>query len=100
MRCYYVMVHGRLNWLTPEPDEPGARPLGIYCHRYVLARDEASAERTTFERVLRNLSRTTGWGDRNEANLTLEMEDIYVAPFHRLLLRDNRGHSFYAEDDS
>jgi len=102
MRCFYVLVHGRLRWRAePAPTETDAaatRPLGFYCHRYVLASGEAQAEAAAFRRVRENLEKQTGWVGAGLAVLDLEAEELTMAPMHKLLRSDNRGHTFYHED--
>jgi hypothetical protein len=101
MRCYYVLVHGGLEWVVDRSaaDQFGAmKPEGFYCHRYVLAANEAQAARRAFERVRANLDSQTGWLRQGLATVGLQAEKIEGAPMHKLLKRDNRGHSFYAEE--
>ena len=101
MRCYYVLVRGDLDWVSDPSatDEFGAtRPAGFYCHRYVLATDEAKAAKTAFERVRANLDSQMGWLRNGLATVDLEAEKISTAPMHKLPKPDNRGHTFYAED--
>jgi len=97
MRCYYVMVHGSLNWVGAAPAEGGSQPRGFYCHRYVLASDEQSATDIAFERVRLNLDRSFGWLSDDSVVLTMEVEEIRTAPFRKLLKPDNRGHTFYEQ---
>jgi hypothetical protein len=101
MRCFYVLVHGRLNWRRPP--SPGdaaadAPPGGFYCHRYVLSSCEDDAAKAAFQRVRENLDRQTGWISAGAATLELEAEEVVRAPMHKLLKRDNRGHAFYTEE--
>jgi hypothetical protein len=100
MRCYYVLVRGDLTWVSDRSatDEFGAmKPAGFYCHRYVLAGDEAKATRVAFERVRANLDNQMGWLNDGLATVQLEAEEVATAPMHKLLKPDNLGHSFYAE---
>lgn len=100
MRCYYVLVHGRLDWSTtsPRPDDDGEafQPEGFYCHRYVLASSIHHAQEAAFRRVRENLDRQTGWIRGKEVKL--EAAEITSAPFYQLLKPDNRGHTFYESD--
>lgn len=102
MQCYYVLIHGRLNWYAAStPDDEGReawQPSGFYCHRYVLASSTGSAEDTAFRRVRENLERQTGWLSANQVKLDLHTDEVTRAPIFRLLKPDNRGHSFYNED--
>jgi hypothetical protein len=102
MRCFYVLVHGKLNWRSepiPGDDEPGAlRPRGFYCHRYVLARDTEEAQSKAFRRVRENLERQTGWLSLGLATLYMEAEELTLAPMHKVLTPDNKGHTFYEKD--
>ena len=98
MRCYFILVHGRLNWragpaLAADPE--AIRPLGFYCHRYVLASDADQATEKAFRRVRENLEKQTGWVSSGSAKLELEAEQVTDAPMHKLLKRDNPGHTFY-----
>lgn len=94
MRCYYVLVHGKLKWRAGMPDtnDSEVRPAGFYCHRYVLASGEEEAAAKAFRRVRANLG---DWLQDDVAILNLEVEEVSVAPIHKLMKPDNRGHSFY-----
>jgi hypothetical protein len=102
MRCFYVLVHGRLRWRqesdSGENDPAATRPLGFYCHRYVLASGEGQAEAAAFRRVRENLEKQTGWIGSRQAALDLEAEELTTAPMYKLLRPDNRGHSFYLDE--
>jgi hypothetical protein len=101
MRCYYVLVRGNLSWLPDRSatDEFGAmKPAGFYCHRFVLAANEARATQVAFERVRVNLDSQMGWLRDGLATVEPEAEEIATAPLHKLLKPDDRGHSFYGED--
>lgn len=99
VRCFYVLVHGTLRWRAePAPcenDPATSRPLGFYCHRYVLASGEDHATTVAFHRVRENLEKHTGWIGRGLATLELEAEELTAAPMYKLLKPDNRGHTFY-----
>ena len=99
MRCYYVLVHGSLDWKTDRSAVDGfgaAKPAGFYCHRYVLALNEAGAIDVAFRRVRANLDKTMGWLRDGLATVELDAAEIAAAPMHKLLKPDNRGHTFYA----
>lgn len=98
MRCYYVLVHGMLEWNVAPEREGLSQPLGFYCHRYVLATDEQRAAEIAFGRVRMNLDKDGGWLFGGSAILRLEAEEVSAAPFHMLLKPDNRGHTFYNEN--
>lgn len=100
MRCFYVLVHGRLTWARAHPKghDGGPRAGGFYCDRYVLPTAAEEATEKAFRRVRDNLDKRTGWLRDGTALLTLEAEEVAVAPVHKLLKPDNRGHTFYAED--
>jgi len=101
MRCYFVLVRGDLDWAPDRPasDEFGSmKPAGFYCHRFVLAADEAKAVKTAFERVRVNLDNQVGWLRNGLATVDLEAEEVSTAPMYKLLKPDNRGHTFYHED--
>jgi hypothetical protein len=97
MHCFYVLVHGALQWqvATGDAGEGGVLPKGFYCHRFVLAATPEEAETKAFRRVRANLDRQTGWLSAGTAVLELEAEEVSVAPMHKLLVPDNRGHTFY-----
>ena len=92
MRCYCVLVHGKLDW-----DGNGARPgtsempAGFLCHRIVLAQTEAEAAEKAYRRVRERLS---DWLRDGRARLTLRAEDLTRAPWRRLLERES-GLVFY-----
>ncbi|RYF92227.1 MAG: hypothetical protein EON95_13120 [Caulobacteraceae bacterium] len=98
MRCYYVLVHGRLDWSVPPPGDDVSQPRGFYCHRYVLASDEPSAAQKAFERVRSTLDRKGRWLSEGGATLELEVEEICAAPLYMLLKPENRAHAFYEEE--
>ena len=99
MRCFYVRIHGSLDWQSDHlEDEESFTPAGFYCHRYVLASGYKAAVEKAFRRVRKNLEKQTGWTGRGLAKLTLEAEELVPAPLHKLLRRDNRGHAFYLSD--
>ena len=99
MRCFYILVHGKLRWNVAAPDDPDCyQPRGFYCHRYVLASDEDDAIRKALKRVRENLDKGGGWLSRGEAILDLEADEVSSAPLHKLLKPDNRGHAFYEEE--
>ena len=98
MRCFYVLIHGRLNWKVAPTSDDVCQPRGFFCHRYVLAADEQTASEIAFRRVRSNLDRQGRWLSGGSADLELEVEEICAAPFHKLLRPDDRGHAFYDED--
>lgn len=101
MRCYYVLVHGSLQWAVDRSagdDFAAMKPKGFHCHRYVLAASEAQAASTAFDRVRANLDSQMGWLRDGLATVELEAQEVEPAPMHKLLKRDNRGHSFYTEE--
>lgn len=99
MRCYHVLVHGKLDWKgAPPANSDVEQPRGFYCHRYVLASGESDAASKAFERVRKNLDRDNQWLTSGAADLSLEAAEISPAPIHKLLAPDNRGHAFYDED--
>ena len=101
MRCFYVLVHGKLDWTSDfsESDESAmTRPVGFYCHRYVLASCEEEAREKAFRRVRHNLNKQTKWLAEGLASLNLETEKTTLAPMHKLLRTENRGHTFYDQD--
>ena len=98
MRCFYVLVHGKVEWPSDHlQDEEAFTPSGFYCHRYVFASGYEEAAEKAFRRIRKNLERQTGWLKQGLAKLTLEAEELKPAPMHKLLRRDNRGHTFYEE---
>jgi hypothetical protein len=101
MRCYYVLVHGKLTWLSgrsPTDAIGETKPTGFYCHRYVLASSEAAAIDAAFHRIRSNLDREMGWLREGFASVELHADKIANAPMHKLLKPDNRGHTFYVEE--
>ena len=99
MRCFYVLVHGNLEWLDEQSGQleeaDNDRPSGFYCHRFVLASDECGAKEKAFRRVRENLERQTGWLGNNQATLELDAPEVAVAPMLKALAPDDRGHTFY-----
>lgn len=96
MRCFYVLVHGILDWESePAIDEEFFRPAGFYCHRYVLASGYQDAAEKAFHRVRKNFEKQTGWLGQGLAKLTLEADELKPAPMLKLLRRGNREQKFY-----
>jgi hypothetical protein len=101
MKCYHVLVHGRLNWSTvpPPPDDGDTfQPAGFYCYRYVLASTIHDAQQAAFRRVRDNFDRQTGWITANAVRLELSAEETTSAPIYQLLKPDNRAHTFYERE--
>lgn len=102
MRCFYVLVHGRIRWHPSKRASVaiGAdQPSGFWCHRYVFADDEKVAQDKAFQRVADNLEREFGWLSSGAALLDFDAAEVSVAPIHKLLKPDNKGHTFYVEGD-
>lgn len=98
MRCFYILVHGTLEWPSDHlEDEEAFTPAGFYCHRYVFASGFEEAAEKAFRRVRKNLEKQTSWLQQGLAKLTLEAAELKLAPMRKLLKRSNRGHSFYGE---
>jgi hypothetical protein len=96
MRCFYVRVHGALDWPDEHiENEDMFTPAGFYCHRYVFASSYQEATEKAFLRVRNSLERQTGWIGQGLAKLTLEAEELAPAPMTKLLRRGNRGQTFY-----
>lgn len=103
MKCYYVLVHGQLDWSAASPptsddDSEIVQLRGFYCHRYVLASSVYDAQKAAFLRVRENLDRQTGWITSRGVKLEMEVEEIATAPIYYLLKPDNRGHTFYEQE--
>ena len=100
MRCFYVLVHGALEWPTNHlEDEEAFTPAGFYCHRYVFASSYEEAAEKAFRSVRKNLEKQTAWIGQGVAKLTLEAQELKPAPLRKLLARRNRGHAFYKMGD-
>ena len=100
MRCYYVLVHGQLEWLVPLSEEEGAsQPSGFYCYRYVLAANQADAATRALQRVAHQFHKICDWVTTMNANLVLEADDVSEAAFYMLLKPDMRNHIIYDEHD-
>ena len=100
MRCFYVLVHGRLRWLVGPTDLEGDvdQPAGLYCHRYVLASDRKAATQRAFDSVSANLDRQTGWLRDQAVELELEAEEVSQTSLLKAFSPVNRGHTFYESD--
>ena len=96
MRCFYVVVHGTLEWSADHlENEDAFTPAGFHCHRYVLASGFEEAAGKAFRHIRRNLEKQTGWLKQGRAKLTLECEELRPAPLHKLLRRNRRVCDFY-----
>jgi hypothetical protein len=101
MRCFYVLVHGSLEWKNGcAEDEELFTPAGFYCHRYVVASGYKEAAEKAFHRIRKNLEKQTGWLKQGLVRLTLEAEELSPAPFRKLLRRTDKGHAFYGPEPS
>jgi hypothetical protein len=95
-RCFYVLVHGSLEWRPEHLEDVDAfTPSGFHCHRYVFASCYEEAAEKAFQRVRKNLERQTDWLRQGKATLNLEVEELRPAPLHKMLKPGNRGHAFY-----
>ena len=102
MRCFYVLAHGTLCWLSPERAMDTiaiGRPEGFWCHRFVLAADPETAEHEALQRVLDNLEREFRWLSSGAATVQLKAAEVSRAPMHKLLRPENKGHTFYEDAD-
>lgn len=96
MRCFYVLVHGTLEWPSDQLDDQDMfTPAGFYCHRYVLASGYEDAAERAFRRIRKSLERQTGWMGQGAARLTLEAAELKPAPFHKLFRRGRKVSDFY-----
>jgi hypothetical protein len=99
MRCFYVLVHGTLQWeCEPEIEDEFFRPAGFYCPRYVLASGYEEAAEKAFNRVRKNLEKQTGWVGQGLAKLSLEAAELRPAAIHKLLRRGRRVKDFYESE--
>lgn len=98
MRCFFVLVHGKLDWLVEASEPDIDQSPGFYCYRYVLAANSEAAKMAAFRRVRKNLDQKTGWMTNGLARLELEAEEVRLAPIFKALIPDNRGHVFYERE--
>ena len=101
MRCFYVLVHGKLDWeanFSQSRDLQVSRPAGFYCHRFVLADNDAAAADKALRRIRANLNKQTKWLTEGVASLKMEATEVSSAPLHKLLRPDNKGHTFYERE--
>ena len=96
MRCFYVLVHGKLEWPPDHLDDQEMfTPTGFYCHRYVLAKGYEEAADRAFRLIRKTLERQTGWIGQGSAKLTLEAHELKPAPLHKLFRRGRKVSDFY-----
>ena len=101
MRCFFVRVHGKLDWAGDHfDDDEQFTPAGFYCDRYVFAKGFEEAADKAFRRVGNSLERQTGWVGKGQAKLTMEAEELRPAPLHKLFRRGRRLKDFYELDES
>lgn len=81
MQCYYVLVHGILDWTVESQNGGSNHPAGFYCHRYVLAGDEGKAVQIAFGRIRANLAGQFGWMESTNVTLTLNADEVRIAGF-------------------
>jgi hypothetical protein len=98
MRCYYLLVHGILDWspgAIAKWQLPETRPSGFYCHRHVFASSSEDAIGKVLAAVRSYYEDTTDWFVNELLDLKLEVEEIREAPFYKGLIKDNLGATFY-----
>ncbi len=95
MRCYYILIHGKLDWQGVPRGDEASQPIGFFCHRYVLASNKSDAAEKAFRRVRANLG---DWIGEGGPTLDLAAEEIAEAPIYKLLIPENRAHAFYDEE--
>ena len=93
MRCYQVLVHGKLEWRVPSSTPDETQPRGLYCTRHVLARSELQAAQKACANVTRALDRKLSGAARS----TCVADDIAPAQLWKLLAR-NPGLVFYNDE--
>ncbi|MBW7946164.1 MAG: hypothetical protein H3C60_06925 [Sphingomonadaceae bacterium] len=98
MRCYYVLVHGKLEWKVALANDDASQPRGFYSHRYVLAANEGKAAQIACKRVRLHLKSNQGWLSGDKTSLELEAIEVSAASFLKLLKPDNRGCTFYRQE--
>jgi hypothetical protein len=92
MRCFHVMVHGRMDTAGPERKQSQATPF--FVNRWVLASNDEAAASRAFASVRRELKRK-GF-DPDE--VALEVEEISVASW-ATILQPKQGFVFYEDED-
>ncbi|HXG80549.1 MAG TPA: hypothetical protein VNJ05_01985 [Sphingomicrobium sp.] len=96
MRCFYVLVHGTLEWPPEHLDDVEAfTPAGFTCERYVLASGFEEAAEKAFRHVRKCLEKQTGWLKQGVAKLTLEAQELKPAPIHKIFKRGSKVSDFY-----
>lgn len=100
MRCFHILIHGRLRWAVDlvEGDTEVEQPDGFYCQRYVLASDQHMAISKAMKSVSSNLDDQTGWLSDKTAELVMEAEEVSQASYMMAFKPINRGHTFYGDD--
>lgn len=100
MQCFYVLLHGRLAWNANATDrgQKAEQPVGLYCHRYVLASDREKAVQKAIDSASADLDNQTGWLRNRIIVLRWEAEEISNASFFKAFLPTNRGHTFYDKE--
>ena len=98
MKCYHVVVHGRLDWADSLHPAEGdvVQPAGFYSHRHVLASTVQRAEEVALRKVRARLADRTDWLQTKAATLTLEAAEVSAAPFHQFL-KPAGGFAFYSD---
>lgn len=100
MRCFHILLHGRLIWFGDAPALPTdtPQPAGFMCNHFVLASNQEAAIEKAEARVTRNFDLKTHWLREGKVGLTLEVEEVSQASLLRSLWPANQGFVFYADE--
>jgi hypothetical protein len=103
MNCYYIVVHGRLDWdaTLPRVDDGMTRPEGFLSHRYVLASTFSTAQEAALRGVREHFDKRFVWLKSKAARLRLEAAETDQVPLYHVLyklIRPIPGYWFYGGD--
>ena len=95
LKCFRILVHGVFEYHLGQEPRWG---MGFYATRHILAYSESSAAQRAIERI-RNKFVKLDCNFASEAiSITFEADEVTAVSFFGLLLRVNRGHSFYERE--
>lgn len=100
MRCYRVLVHGRICRADADPDGHSelVQPKGFYANRYVLAATEQGAANRALGLVRKDMADRDALVRAGKKQLSVSVVEVDRANIASILKPINKGYSFYIAD--
>lgn len=96
MRCYYVLVHGELQYHL-DREATGLQSKGFVAARCLFARNAEEATFKAFAKVTRGLAERNADIRDGLISVKFEAEEVEVTNWWNAFRRFNRSHAFYQE---